>query len=640
MNPNRFLASILVRLFTLIAVLGVFSANAQRQRGKADTPRVGSSIVDDSTKNVYGPQTTLWTTEADLFRNQMKYRTLDTAVNDYEKWTYTQRFRNFYKDLGVVGTALSSIFPSAPETIGATSGFTAYAPYYMSQEPIYFDTKSPYSRMHLIWGGKGRSLTTVEFSRNIKPHWNFGFNYRPILVDKQTQTFSSNNQQTTSHYYDFYTTYKSKSDRYLLLFSFRRIRHNVNEMGGIALATVAEPDEIYNPNAEPKLNKSETEEYRSGIHSFQQFQVVKAFQLYHVGDFNEQENRFKSSDPKDLFDANIVDSTNADDLASFNSMKQELGIKGNVGKFNYSTYYKLRTFTYYNPYLVGMALPVETNGNEQYLGGRVNFLLDSVTDFSGSAEYLLGGFYKIEALIQSPWIEGYFKNSISKPGYMQMVYRGSHDFWSQSFTGINTTQAKAMLKLNRRSVSVKAGGTLTILDHNVYFKEVTAGLDGQTILPFQSTGNQIVLSPEISATFRFFRNMYFRPQVIYTSIVRNDDNLIKIPLLFVNGQMTYENSHFKGHLQTQLGADFHWQSTYQALGYDPVIQTFYVQEKEDSPSYPLVDLFFTAKMGRVRFFFKYNNLIQAFTGVGYLPTPGYPGQRSVFDIGFDFLLFD
>ena len=33
-------------------------------------------------------------------------------------------------------------------------------------------------------------------------------------------------------------------------------------------------------------------------------------------------------------------------------------------------------------------------------------------------------------------------------------------------------------------------------------------------------------------------------------------------------------------------------------------------------------------------------LIQAFTQTGYQPTPGYPGQRSVFDMGFDFLLFD
>ncbi|MDZ4715424.1 MAG: putative porin [Cytophagales bacterium] len=631
----------LVRFLTLITFLSALSAQAQRQRGKVEAPRVGSSIVDDSTRNVYGPKTTRRTTEEEIFKGKPTYQPLDTAVNSYARWTYVQRFNNFYQDLGVMGTALHQIFPSAPETIGATSGFTAYAPYFATQEPIYFDTKSPYSRMHLVWGGKGRAMTTVEYSRNINPRWNFGFNYRPILVEKQIQSFANNDIQTTSHYYDFYTTYKSKSDRYKLLFNFRRIRHRVNETGGVAMLPGTPPDEIYNPNAKPRFSGTETEEFRSSFHLFQQIQFASALQVYHIADLNRQENRFNSSDTlKSLYDATLMASARAADLATFASMRQEGGIKGIFGKVNYSVYYKLRTFDYKNPKLAGVALPVETNGNEQYLGGRLGFRLDSVTEITGTAEYLLGGFHRIEGTIRSPWLEGYFRNTVSKPGFLQMMYRGTHDFWSAALTGINTTQAKAMVKIGNRAARVKAGGTFTILDHQVYFREVTPGPDGQKVLPFQSTGNQIVVSPELSAQFRFFRHMYFRPQVIYTSIIRNDDNVMKLPLLFVNAQLTYENILFKGHLQTQVGADFHWRSTYQALGYDTSIQSFYVQEGSFSPSYPLVDLFFTGKMGRVRFFVKYNNLIQTIIGTGYLPTPGYPGQRSVLDIGFDFLLFD
>jgi hypothetical protein len=480
-------------------------------------------------------------------------------------------------------------------------------------------------------------MTTVEFSRNITPGWNFGFDYRPILVEKQIQSFSNSDMQITSHYYDFYSTFKSKNNRYLLLFSFRRIRHQAVETGGVD-NTGGAPDQIYNTEAKPLLEGSKTEEFRSSFHIYQQYQLASPIQLYQIADFIKEENRFHSTDTT-KFDPMVIHGVN-NDLTTFASMRQEFGFKGNVGKANYSTYYKLRTFTYTNHFLDGLVLPLPASGVEQYLGGRIGFQLDSIMDFSGEAEFMSGGFYRIEAEIKSPWLDASFRNTLSKPDFLRQIYRGSHDSWVQSFSGINMTQVKAYLKTGKRAVNLKAGGTFTVMDHQVYFKEIVPGADGQSVLPFQSGGNQIILSPEVSASLRFLRHVYFRPQMIYTSVVRNDDNIVRIPQVFANAQLAYENILFKTRLQMQLGADFHWQSTYQALAYDVPIQSFYVQDNLYSPSFPLVDLFFTGKMGRVRFFFKYNNLIQAFTGKGYQPTPNYPGQRSVLDIAFDFLLFD
>jgi hypothetical protein len=141
-------------------------------------------------------------------------------------------------------------------------------------------------------------------------------------------------------------------------------------------------------------------------------------------------------------------------------------------------------------------------------------------------------------------------------------------------------------------------------------------------------------------SFRFLRHVFFRPQVIYTILISNDDEALQIPQVFANGQLSYENTLFNGHLQVQTGVDFHWKSSYHALGYDPAIQSFYVQSAASYLAYPLVDVFFTGKMRRGRFFVKYHNLVQAFTKSGYLPTPNYPGQFPLIDFGFDFLLFD
>ncbi len=630
------------RILCLVVFLASFSALAQRQK-TPPSPRTGSTILDDSTRNIYGPKTTLWTTEKDLFENRPNYRPLDTAINNYHRWTYVERFNNLYKDLGPMGTALSSIFPQAPSIAGATSGFEAFDPYYSTEEPKYFNTKSPFTRMYIIWGGNGRAMTRVEFSRNINPRWNFGMNYRPILVEKQIQRRQKGDYQTVSHYYDFYTTYKSKNDKYFLLFNYRRIRHRVTENGG-----------VYNPtndflgffdgNARPILVGAESEMYKRNIHLSQSYQLAKAFQIYHIVDFTHQTNGFKDDgtvDAKTLFDNVVIDSLKTQDNTTFDTNQQEFGIKGNARKLFYSAYYKVRNYSWSNWYF-----PFITTGTENYVGGTMSLRLDSLSEISGSAEYLLQGYYRVEGKIVTPWIEGSFKNVLSKPGFMQMYYKGSHDLWDNPFDKINSTEAKGYLKFNKGPLQLWVGATFALIKNYVYFRQITPDTtrSRQTVLPFQTSDIQSTLSPEIKANIRFLNHFYFKPQFIYTTFLDNLDTLrrvLRIPKVFVNTQITYENNLFKNHLQMQAGLDIHWQSAYKALGYDPSIQTFYVQDKVTVNAFPLVDVFFTGKMRRARFFFKYHNLIQAFPpATGFLPTPGYPGQRSLIDFGFDFLLFD
>ncbi len=632
------------RFVGLALLLAAFSAQAQKKETTA--PRVGSSILDDSTRNVYGPATALWTTEKELFMNRPNYRPLDTTINNYHRWTYVQQSDNYYKDLGVMGTALSSIFPTVPSMIGATAGFQAYEPYYATEEPHYFDTKSPYTRMHIIWGGIGRAMTHIEFSRNVNPRWNIGFNYRPILIDKQIQRSGKGDRQTVSQYYDFYSTYASKDKKYFLLFNFRRIRHKVNENGGVALPPGDAYKDYFDPDARPNLIAAKTEEYRRNIHFFQQYQLAKPFQIYLISDFTKQTNAYSddyTKDPKTFYDVSYKlrkDSTKASDETTFISMQQEGGIKGNAGKLFYSAYYKLRTFDYSNPHLDSIPTSVVKSGTENYLGGQLSLQLDSLSEISGSAEYLLGGFYRIDAKITTPWFDGYFKNALSKPGLMPMIYQGSHDYWNQSFSPISSTQAQGFAKLNTGPLQFSAGATFTLLHNYVFFKENSDPAAKEKVTPRQSSGNQSTFSPEVRIGIQFFKHIYFRPKVIYTSFLVNDDQALSIPEVFVNAQLTYENHLFKNHLQLQVGFDTHWQSAYHGLGYDIPIQQFYVQNTALSPAYPLIDIFFTGKMRRARFFIKYHNVVQLATKSGYLPTPGYPGQSNVLDFGFDFLLFD
>jgi hypothetical protein len=615
---------------------------------KAQPPGRGSQIVDDSTKNVYGPKTTLWITENDIYLNKNNYQPLDTTINDYHRWTFIQKLNNFYHDLGNVGTALNPIFPIAPTTIGANPGYSTYAPYFELVEPRYFDSKSPYTRILLVWGGDGRARTHIEFTRNINPRWNFGFNYRPTLVDKQVQRLRKGDRQTISHYYDLYTSYKSKNERYRLLASYRRIRHRVLESGGITLPIDTTYSEFFGENVSSYLTAARSEELRNVVHVFQQYQLASPFQLYHRADFTRQRNLFTDvAASESNYDAffgytnpdSDIDTENVNDGTRFNTLVNEFGIKGKAAFFYYSLFYKLRLYNTSNKYLDQLALPYDKSGVENYLGGQIAFRFDSLSELSGQAEYLLDGNYRLHAQLRTPWLDATGTSALVQPGFLPLAYRGSHHEWINSFNDPFTNQLSAFLKLKWGRLFLSPGATYTALSNYIYYRENKVE-NQPTVLPTQSGGNQQVFIPELRMSLRFFKHVYLRPQIMYTSFLNNDGNVLRIPKWFGNAQLAYENIVFKGNLQVQIGVDAHWRSEYTALGYDPAIQQYYVQDQATARAFPLVDVFFNGKFKRGRFFVKYHNLQQAITGLGYLPTPTYRGQGNIIDFGFDLILFD
>ena len=478
-----------VVFFLLLASFGVFAQRPVKRVGNpqqnqviqppsqpADTtrrggPGRGSQIIDDSTKNVYGPKTALWTTENDIFLNKPNYRPVDTLLSDYHRWTYVQRFNNLYQDLGNVGTSLNPIFPVMPSGIGATPGYNTYRAYFETEEIKYFNTKSPYSKVLLVWGGDGRAMTRVEFSRNINPRWNFGFNYRPLLVDKQVQRTGKGDRQTISHYYDLYSNYLSKDSSYQVLFSYRRIRHRVRENGGIFLnPNDSTYVQYFDENARPYLLAAESEEMRNELHVYHQYKLAKPFQLYHRLDITRQQNFFRDDRSMETNYADyfmytikdgIVDTQNVEDGIEFKTIVNEAGIKGNAAFLFYNFYYKVRSYSTFNKYVDETQLSFRNDGIENYVGGRIAFRFDSLSELSGHAEYLLDGNYQLKAELRTPWLDATGYSILAKPAFLPLAYRGSHNVWvNENFDNTFSNQLSAFLKVKWGWLFLSPGGYL------------------------------------------------------------------------------------------------------------------------------------------------------------------------------------
>ncbi len=635
------------KIVTFIAiVLPLAQALSQNTGGKN---RVGSKVIDDSTKQIYGPKTATWINEKDLFENKVNYHPIDTSIFNYHRWTYVQRFNNFYKDLGIVGTALNSIFPLSPSSIGVSTGYSVYEPYFNSEEVKYFDTKSPYTRMYVVWGGKGRAATRIEFSRNINPRWNFGFNYRPLLVDKQIQRRGKGDRQTISHYIDLYTAYRTKNDKYSLLVNYRRMRHTVNENGGVNVTVP--PDSTYSSlflkNTKPKLSYATSVEQRNNLHYFHQFKVGKGLQIYHKGDLGKQYNLYRddlSQEPDyyDNYEKKLgKDSIKIKDSVKYAYLQNEFGIKGNANRIFYNFYYRIKSYEFSYKYLRADSLKFSPKGKEYYAGAKVGYSFDSLNSVSGLVEYLLDGNYRVESELSTKWIDASARRLSSKPGFVQNAYRGSFDYWSNNFSNVQTDQAFVFLKGKLGPLFVSPGVNYTAYQNYIYYeKRDSFPNTDQKVLPVQSKGSQILVAPEIRMDFKFFKSFHFRPQAIYSKLIKNDDKALRVPELFINSQLAFEDHLFKRNIEVQIGVDVHWHSAYTALAYDPAIQQFYVQNNVVSPAFPLMDIFLNGKIKTGKFFVKYHNFVQLITKSGHLPTPDYPGQGNVLDFGFELLLFD
>ncbi len=636
-------------LLLLVLFLSAFGVRAQIPQAE----RRGSRVIDDTTKQIYGPNTSKYYYESDVFYNREVLHPIDTLIRNFHRnASYVQRYNNRYQDLGNIGTAIRPIYYQTPENIGADLGFHSYDLYWDTEKIRYFDTKSPYSNMELILGGKGRSLTRATFSRNINARWNFGFTYRGLFIDKQIQRKGKADRITRSNYYDAYTAYQSKDSTYRIFMNFRRAYHRVNEFGGVLIdpEDFTGLDNYFDINAKQWLTTASSEDLRTNFHLYHQYRVGEALQLYHTMDRYKQKNRFldvRNPVQEPFYDFTIVqDEDSVKDASTIRTFRNEVGVKGTLLKLFYNGYYAVRHYHMKYNHLPTDTLNIRTpatSGNESYLGGRILLALDSLLQLRGWAEVMQQGNhlnYRIEGTLESKWFEASVRQLLYKPGFLQQAYRGSHDYWENNFTDIDVTQLNGYIHYKNKVISVSPGLTFSRLRNYIFFDRVTTVDTVQQVFPVQSGGNQIIANPEVRIALTFFRHVTLSSQAIYTLFLENADDAIRVPELFVNSQLSYANIFFNGNLDMHAGVDLHWKSAYYAPGYDPVIQQFYNQDQFESPAFPLVDIFFNAKIKRARIFFKYNNLMQLVWHRGYLPTPYYPGQRNIVDFGFDWSFYD
>ena len=601
-----------------------------------------AQIVDDSTKLVYGPETTEFTTENSLLDNLEVYQNVDTSIYLFERQSFYDRSARRFQDLGTFGTALFPIFYTPQSLIGRTSGFDAYSRYaFQSSGVKYYNTRSPFIEFFVYLGGGNRNIVDVGFSRNVNENWNVGFDLRKITTSKQLAPESKTDRQVMGTSFVGYTHYRHSKVPYQILANYSSMNHKVAELGGARPTTDSlRSDYFLFDNALVRLDGAQGIIKNSGWHLYHDFQIAEQFQLYHIFDYKKETNTYQDFaggtgaggyDPyRDFYQDFLINSDTTHEQNVFTSLSNEAGLKGDLSSVFYRFYARLRSIDWqYLLYDPGEEVV------EKYLGGYVRFNWKEKFAVSGNAEYLAGGEYQFGGNLSSDLINVSYNSMKFNLPFVYADYFGNHHEWHNDFSPVFSNKLEGQLDFHIKSFELRPKISLTTYNNFIYFdQDIVANQAGDGVL-ISSLGGDF--------NFRFLNNKkegwYLENEVVATNVSGGASNHVRVPDLFHNGRYFWRGNWFKDLVPVEVGIDVHARSAYFANAYAPEIQQFYLQDGQEIFGYVATDLFINMKVDKFFFALEWTHFNQR-RDDGYFTTPYYPGQRKVIDLTVRWLFFD
>lgn len=160
------------------------------------------------------------------FLDTSRVQRLDSSIVDFYK-----RFPipANYTYLGNLGQAARPLGFAPIMKSGWDPGFHAFDPYKLRLDQVrFFQTTRPYSELGYLLGSNAEQIINVLHTQNIKPNWNFAFQYN--LVNSLGQF---KNQSTNHSRYLLNSDYTSRNKRYHLYFVALSNSMQANENGGL-----------------------------------------------------------------------------------------------------------------------------------------------------------------------------------------------------------------------------------------------------------------------------------------------------------------------------------------------------------------------------------------------------------------------
>ena len=624
-----FIVIILFRSFIGFSQQDTRGGNVQDRISNKENMR---TLLDDSTKVIYGMKTTSYLLKDDYLDGDTIFLTLDSSLHNLEKISIFEMNNMKYQNLGNIGTPLFDMFNFNPNSFSISSGFNSLNPYFKESSLIkFYDTKSPFIDLELFFGGNGRSKVDFLFSRNINKNWNIGFDIHRISADKQIgATKTKGDKNINSSLFKFNVYHISKNKKLSFYSNIVSFNHQILGTGGVNILVDSLPLDFFLYNDfEIRLKDIENLEKRKKINSYIDYKIINGLKIYNdliYGTQNLYYDDLNISENFDYYENFINSNLLTSDSFKLKSFSNRFGIRGSIKKIKYNVFanYKLLNYNYTNS--------EKTAINEFYLGGKLKYD-NNKFKVLGEVNLKTSGDYRFNGLLKNNIFTFSYSSGLYEPSVFQNHYSGNHFFWKNDFNSTFVNQLKANFKIDKKNIYFSPSISLITIDDYIYLSQERIPLQNPSLLSI----NQIGINFNISLFDGIVNldNEYF-----YSIYSESAKKIVNTPKSHFYSKLYYKNKWFKNSVPVQFGVNVYYRSKYFGNGYEPILQSYFVQNSFELENNLRYNLFFSMQVNNLRLFLKMTHFNQFDRYDGYFVTPFYPAQKKVLDLGLKWYFFN
>ena len=621
-------------LFFLVFVSAtVFSQTAPNklteQAGKKEKPPIDYYKIISSTRDTTFVDTTL-------------------SIKKKYKFNYLRKDKFELLEFSNVGQTYNSLAYSF-DRLNLKPLFVAQSHHFNYKEIDdinYFEVPTPLTELYFKTAYKQGQQMDAFFTVNTSPQFNFSIGYKGVRSLGKYQHIL-----TSTGNFIFTSNYHTKNNRYVARMHVAAQDIMNQENGGLtdnSLRLFINDDSEFTDRGRLDVNFEDAENKLEGLRFYgdHYYELLSkrdttGFSVLTLGNVLSYEDKFfeykqnspfKSFGPSyktsDLYTKTKLEDFNIKFYADFdNSLIGKITAWAGYNDFNYG----------YNSVLIldeelitnrikGNIIEAGAGYEKEYRGfklsgkGAINVAGDFDGNYlQGAASYDLNEEYSARASITI--------HSVA-PNFNLLLYQNDYQNynWKNEFTNVKTQELKFEINTKKfGNASVSYSG----IDDYAYF-----GVKANDSTPSPLQASERVDYLKIKAEKEFTFGVFALDNTLMYQQVISGQSVFNVPQIITRNSLYYQDHWFKRALFMQTGITFKYFSKYNMNAYDPVLAEFYVQNDQKLGGFPLVDVFFNAKIRQTRIFFVYENFTNLFGGKSdHFAAPGYPYKDAVLRFG-------
>jgi len=597
----------------------------------------------------------------------------DTSLHTFHRRPFSQAWQ---QDMGNLGSPTQNLLFTPEDRLGPTLGYHVFDVYrFLPDSLCFYNTNRPYSEFTYQLGSKLEQMASVLFSANVKPNWNFTFDYRKvnspgyykIQRTNHDAVYLSSNYKSLNQHYELYAgiiynkmqqdenggitadsqlLYQDYADKQTMDVAFENPNYSITR------SSVTNMQRDFTIMLQHGYTWGKTDTFYSQDSTQYTYKLKPRFRITHKMELSTEKHEFKDLVPDStryaatgLFNHGFINgdfyTPGQDSVLSQQKwfwIDNRILINGFVGKpgnelaFSAGAGNRLDQFTtaygtgstqsnLTNNYLVGEIKKEALHPGEWFYQANTQFFLTG----SEAGNFLLHASLGRE--LKNNWgdLVAGFQQSLNSAPYNYTIFETEYDTITKSYNKESVTQVYATISSPKLRFSVSFHNYL--INNYIYIN--------QQELPAQYSNSFNISQLSVRKVFKVWK-FYLDNEFAYQQVTA--DAPINVPALLGRHQLSIESDMFKTSLRVATGIEVRYNTSYYAAGYDPFFNRFYYQNTYyTGNSFPVASVFLNFRVKRFRAYIMGDQL-QEFFFKNNINYHGYPAQDAMVRFGFVWMM--